>query len=163
MTPILHQVIDSLRNELQQYGEMLALLEAQNKLVIQSEPSSVLISLATVEIQSATMEASRHDREKAQRQLAWVLGRPQSATFQDMLPLLPECYRPLVSALVDEIKELIVRVLERATENHKQLRQSLEMMERFIAVISSQAQSALLVGEQGLSGAESQPPRSLVA
>ena len=60
MTKALQQVIDSLRNELQQYGEMLALLEAQQDVVTQREPQSVLTSIAAVETQSVAIETAGH-------------------------------------------------------------------------------------------------------
>ena len=164
MTTALQQVIDSLRNELQQYGEMLALLEAQRDVVTQREPQSVLTSITIVETQSGAIETARRDRENAQRQLAWSLGRPDdSDSFQQLLPALPEEYRPLVAALVHEINELLQRVRERARQNHSQLCRALELMERFISTISPQAQSALLGGEKVPLDAEPMPPRSAIA
>lgn len=162
MIATLQKLIDSLRNELQQYGEMLALLEAQHEVVARRESASVLISIAAIEAQSAAIETARGERETVQRQLAWVYGRPEGENFQGLLPLLPDNYRPLVSALVQEINQLVRRVHECATENHSQLRRSLVLMERFIATISSQAQSALLAEEQDSSGAEP-PPLSAIA
>lgn len=162
MTKALQQVIDSLRHEVQQYGEMLALLEAQQDVVTQREPQSVLISIATVETQSVAIEKARQDRETAQRQLAWALGwSDTNHSFQQLLPLLPGEYRPLVAALVEEINELLGRVRERAEQNHTQLRRALELMERFISTISPQAQTTLLVGEQHPSDVE--PPSFLSA
>lgn len=164
MTKALQKVIDSLRNELQQYGEMLALLEAQQDVVTQREPESVLTSIAAVETQSVAIEGARQGRETAQRQLAWALGRADNNhSFQHLLPLLPDDYRPLVTALVQEINELLERVRERAEYNHAQLRRALELMERFISTLSPQAQSALLVGEQNPPDAEPLPPLSAIA
>ena len=163
MTKTLQQVIDSLRNELQQYGEMLALLEVQQDVVTQREPQSVLTSIAAVETQSVAIETARQDRETAQRQLAWALGlADNNYSYQYLLPLLPEEYHPLVTALVEEINELLQRVRERAEQNHTQLRRALELMERFISTISPQAQSALLVGGQNSSEADP-PPLSAIA
>lgn len=163
MTTALQQVIDSLRNELQQYGEMLALLEAQHCVVTQREPQSVLTSIAAVETQSVAIETARRERATAQQKLAWSLGRTDDRhAFQYLLPLLPEDYRPLITALVQEINELLQRVRERAEQNHSQLRRALDLMERFITTISPQAQSALLVGESD-PGAEPLPPLSATA
>jgi hypothetical protein len=164
MTKALQPVIDSLRNELQQYGEMLALLEAQQAVVTQREPRSVLTSIAAVETQGVAIESARRNRVTAQRQLAWALGTADKGhSFQDLLPLLPDEYRPLVAALVEEINELLQRVRERAEQNHTQLCRALELMERFIATLSPPAQSAPLGGEQNPSDAEPPPPLSAIA
>ena len=56
MTATLEHVIEALRNELQQYGEMLALLEAQQEAVSQRESGSVLTSVPTIEAQSSAIQ-----------------------------------------------------------------------------------------------------------
>ena len=45
---------------------------------------------------------------------------------------MPEAYRPLVSALVEENNQLLARVRQRARQNHILLSRSLELMEKFI-------------------------------
>ena len=153
MTAILEQVIEALRNELQQYGEMLALLEAQQEAVSQRESGSVLTSVPEIEAQSSAIQDARRIRETHQRQLAWSLGRPDSITFQELLPLLPDDYRPLISALVQEINELLGRVRHFAEQNHSQLRRSLELMDRFLVTFSTPGDAAQLPPQQNPPGA----------
>jgi hypothetical protein len=143
MTAPLAQLIDALRNELQQYGEMLALLEAQREVVARREPASVLNSISAVEAQSATIEAAQRARETHRRQLAWAVSSPDNVTFQQLLPLLPEQYRPLVTALVQEINQLLERVRHIAEQNRDQLQRSVELMERFLAAFSTRAESTV--------------------
>ena len=162
MTAILEQVIEALRNELQQYGEMLALLEAQQDVFSRRESPSVLRSISAVEAQSAAIDLARRQRDASQRQLASALGRPDADTFPQLLSSVPDEYRPLIHALVQEISELLRRVRERAEQNQTQLRRSLELMERFIGTISLQAQSVLLVREKDSPGAEQPPPPDLL-
>lgn len=144
MTATLEQVIEALRNELQQYGEMLALLEAQQEAVAQRESGSVLTSIPAIEAQSSAIQEARCTRETHQRHLAWALGRPDSITFQELLPLLPDEYRPLVGALVQEINELLERVRQFAEQNHSQLRRSLELMDRFLVTFGVPGEAARL-------------------
>jgi len=132
MTATLEQVIEALRNELQQYGEMLALLEAQHVAVSQRASGSVLTSISAIEAQASAIQDARRIRESHQRQLAWALGRPDGASFEELFPLLPGEYRPLLSALVQEINQLLGRVRLFAEQNHSQLRRSLELMDRFL-------------------------------
>ena len=153
MTATLEQVIEALRDELQQYGEMLALLEAQHAAVARRESGSVLTSVPAIEAQSSAIQDARRTRETHQRQLAWALGRPDSITFQELLPLLPDDYRPLISALVQEINELLGRVRHFAEQNHTQLRRSLELMERFLLTFSTAGDAAQLPAEQNPPGA----------
>ena len=157
MTATLEHVIEALRNELQQYGEMLALLEAQQEAVSQRESGSVLTSVPTIEAQSSAIQDARRIRETHQRQLAWAVGRPDSITFQELLPLLPDEYRPLISALVQEINELLGRVRHFAEQNHSQLRRSLELMDRFLITFSTPGDAAQLSPQQNPPGAGATP------
>jgi len=155
MTPTLEKLIEALRDELQQYGEMLARLEAQHECLTSQDAASLLNSCATVDGQRQTIEAARIKRETLQRQLTWVLGHPECLAVRDLLPLIPDYYRPLLSALTREINQLIERVRSRVQTDHSLLRRSLELTEQFLATISSQANSALLVEERNSSGADS--------
>ena len=161
MIAILPPLIDSLRNELQQYGEMLALLEAQQEDVCRRDPEAVLTSVAAVEAQGAAIQAARRSREQLQRQLAWSAGHPEGHAFDELLPLLPGDYRPLVSALIQEINELLERVRERAALNLQQLRQALSLIERFLTTLFPEAPSARLAGDSDSSRIN--PPPSAAA
>jgi flagellar biosynthesis/type III secretory pathway chaperone len=159
MTATLEQVIEALRNELQQYGEMLALLEAQQRAVSQGESGSVLTSVPAIEAQSSAIQNARRLRETHQRQLAWALGRPENVAFEELLPLLPNEYSPLLSALIREINELLGRVRQFAEENHSQLRRSLELMDRFLFTLSAQGEAT---AQSPDNGAETNPaPRAI--
>src|SRR6185503_5016796 len=159
MTATLQQVIEALRNELQQYGEMLALLEAQQEAVARRDSGSVLSSIPAVEAQSSAIQEARHAREAHQRQLAWAVGRPENITFQELLPLLPDEYRPLLSALVQEINQLLGRVRQFAERNHAQLQRSLELMEKFVVTLSGPVEVA--PGLASLNSQDSSPRRPI--
>src|ERR1044071_6032222 len=81
MTPNLAKIIESLRNELQQYGEMLALLDHQQELVRMRGADDILHSIASINAQSANIQSARERRENTQQELAATLGQPQDATF----------------------------------------------------------------------------------
>ena len=162
MTATLEQVIEALRNELQQYGEMLALLEAQHVAVSQRASGAVLTSIPAIEAQSCAIQDARRIRETHQRQLAWALDRPDGAAFQELLPLLPGEYRPLILALVQEINQLLGRVRLFAEQNHAQLRRSLELMDRFLVTFPAPGEAGQLPSQQDSPDAVS-TPRSISA
>ena len=152
MIVTLQNLIEALRNELQQYGEMLALLDQQREMVRLQGADQVLPSLSAIDAQSAAIQAARVRRESAQQAHAHQLHQPSDSTFARIIPLLPEQYRPLVSALVQENNELLLRVRDRAQQNHILLRQSVEMMQRFITTLApdnSTESCELAVAETG--------------
>jgi len=132
----LQNVIQALRNELHQYGEMLALLEQQQHVARHSGAEEILRSIAHINHQSHSIQAARERRKSAQRQLAAALQRPEQTTFSTLLHLLPNSYQPMVNALVQENNELLIRVRERAQANQLLLRRALELMQRFITTLT---------------------------
>jgi flagellar biosynthesis/type III secretory pathway chaperone len=132
MNDLLPNLIEALREELKQYGEMLAQLDQQQDLVMQRQTSDLLQSVATINSQTGVIAAARREREQRQRHIARELSLPESAAFAAILPLLPADYRPLVQALVQENNELLVRVQQRVRQNHLLLSHAVELMQHLI-------------------------------
>jgi flagellar biosynthesis/type III secretory pathway chaperone len=131
-------VIDALRNELQQYGEMLALLDQQQEAVMLRGADDILRSISAINAQSTVVQSARRHRQRALHELALALGQTAEASFADLVPLLADHYRPLLTALIQENNELLFRVRQRAQQNHLLLQQSLDLMQRFLSTLDNQ-------------------------
>jgi flagellar biosynthesis/type III secretory pathway chaperone len=131
----LPNLIEALREELKQYGEMLARLDHQQQLVMHRQTDDLFQSVTDITAQAGVIAAARREREQRQRHVARLLNLPETAGFGDILPLLPPDYRPLVQALFQENNELLVRVQQRARQNHLLLSHAVEFMQRLINVI----------------------------
>jgi flagellar biosynthesis/type III secretory pathway chaperone len=134
MIDSLKSLIASLREELQQYGEMLARLDEQQEHVMGRKAEDVLRSVDSIQDQGRILQQVRHQRERCQAGVAGDLCLPDSATLAELIPQLPADYRPLVDALVQENNQLLFRVQQRARQNHLLLSRSLEMMQQFLGV-----------------------------
>lgn len=132
MVPLIKSLVAALREELEQYGEMLARLDDQQELVMRREADGVLQSVEAVQVQSLVIRRAREERERRQIDLAGSSGLSASADFSELIPRLPSDYGMLVSALVQENNNLLVRVQQRARQNHMLLAQSLELMGRMM-------------------------------
>ncbi len=132
MTDTLNQLILTLREELQQYGEMLALLDQQQEFVVNRTPDEVLHIVGAIQTQSGVIQHAREKREEVRRELAGALRQPAHTGFAQLIPLLPDDYRPLIRALVEENNGLLQRVQQRARQNHLLLSRSVEMLQRFL-------------------------------
>jgi flagellar biosynthesis/type III secretory pathway chaperone len=132
MNDLLPNLIEALREELKQYGEMLALLDQQQNRVMERHTRDVLQSVADLNAQTAVIAAKREEREQCQRDLARQLNLPDVAIFGVIVPLLPADYRPLVQALVQENNELLIRVQQRVRQNHLLLSHAVELMQQLI-------------------------------
>lgn len=125
----IQHLISALREELQQYGEMLALLDRQHQSIMIRAAEEVFQSISPIQAQGAAIQNARADREKWRRSIAMILQQPDHVGFAVLIPLLPSDYRPLLQALVDENNELLLRVRQRARQNHLLLSRSLELMQ----------------------------------
>jgi hypothetical protein len=132
MNHLVDHLIEALREELKQYGEMLALLDQQQDLVLRRQAPDLLVSTSDVNAQAEAIAAARHEREQHQRHVARQLALPEDAPFAAIVPQLPAPYRPLMQALVQENNELLVRVQQRARQNHLLLSRVVELMQRFL-------------------------------
>jgi hypothetical protein len=75
-----------------------------------------------------------------------LAGLPADATVEELKPHLPGNHAILVAALVEENNELLVRVRQRARQNHVLLNRSLELMQRFIGTLFPAGRTATYAG-----------------
>jgi len=135
MNEPVQSLIEALREELQQCGEMLALLDQQQELVVRRDTGKLLENLAAINAQTSVIQVARQQREQQQRALNALVQLPANATFRELLPLLSDERRLLVQALVDEVNQCLHRVHQRTRQNHLLLSRSVEMIQRFIATL----------------------------
>jgi hypothetical protein len=135
MTEALNRLIAALRDELQQYGGMLALLDRQQDMVVARAAEDLFQSIAAIQDQAALIHRARSHRDDCRVAVATAVSRPPDAPFHVLIPLLPQDYRPLVDALVSENNHLLTRVQQRARQNHLLLSRSLDLMQRFLTTL----------------------------
>jgi flagellar biosynthesis/type III secretory pathway chaperone len=131
----LDHLIEALREELKQYGEMLALLDQEQDLVMHRQTTEIPPCVAAINAQAETINIVRREREQRQRHLARTLELCDETSFKELTARLPADYQPLVQALVNENKELLVRVQQRARQNHLLLSRMVELMHKLISTI----------------------------
>jgi flagellar biosynthesis/type III secretory pathway chaperone len=159
MNELIQNLVESLREELKQYGELLALLDLQQEQVVRRLAAELLETVSAISAQGEAIKTARREREQRQRDLAVALALPGEALFAQLIPLLPPAYQPLVGALVDENNQLLTRVRQRARQNHLLLRRSLELMERFLHTLCGVGASTY--NELGAVASPSNPGRAL--
>lgn len=114
MTSTLQRLIDALRDELQQYGEVLGWLDSRVRLASDACSSAGV----TLQAQAESLLALRARRDTLQQQLAWACQRPDAGTPSELLPLVAEEVRPLLRALFEENDSLRRQLGERLRQDH---------------------------------------------
>ncbi len=160
MTDPLQRLIEALREELQQYGEMLALLDQQQAQVCARVADELLGTATRLQEQGAVMQGARRQREDCRAAVARALGLDADAPFMELIPRLPASFRPLLQALVDENNDLLRRVQQRARQNHFLLSRSVELMQGVIGSLLPQTRP-LTYGHAGTLAPATLPARAL--
>jgi Ser/Thr protein kinase RdoA (MazF antagonist) len=113
----LKDLIEALRGELQQYGEMLARLDdaAVNSDLDAAEDAPLWAK--PLQEQAGLIELALCRREQTKRQVARDLRLPEEAVLPDIIPSLPRHYQLLITALMDENKALSARIQQRANQS----------------------------------------------
>lgn len=132
MTENIANLVSALRQELVQYGEMLALLERQQQQIGARSADEVYQSIGPVKRQGLAIQKARTHREECRAQLAQALQRARESSFAELISLLPADCRPLLCELVRKNNELLARVRQRARQNHLRLSRSIELIQGLI-------------------------------
>ena len=146
----INNLIEALRDELKNYGEMLVLLDQQQEYLMTRAANEVSQSISLVQEQGSAILQARRQREDCRRAVAEAVGEVESTSFADLIPLLPADYQPLLKALVEENNELLFRVRRRARQNHLMLRRSVELMQQLLNSLCPPSQTPVSNGQARL-------------
>ncbi|MFM1769462.1 MAG: hypothetical protein RJA22_1991 [Verrucomicrobiota bacterium] len=124
----LQRLIDALREELQHYGAVLALLEPVVPAALRpgdplNRPMAAAAAAGFADAARALLEA-RAARERCQQQLAWACQQPADWAPADLLQQAPRAFRPLLGALFEENDSLQDRVRRHVHPGHPWLGQA---------------------------------------
>src|ERR1041384_270678 len=92
MNELLQNLVEALREELRQYGEMLALLDEHQELVVGHRGPDLRQSIAGIDAQAQALRITRDEREQRRRHLARILEQDEDIGFKELTPLLPAEY-----------------------------------------------------------------------
>ena len=144
----LQPLIEALREELKQYGELLATLDHQQESVLNRRADDVMHSVVAIQKQAVILQQVRSGRERIQRETAREICQNEAASFTEIIRSLPPEYRPLVQSLVQENNALLGEVHRRAHQNHLVLSRTVELMQEFLGTLFPQT-GPLVYGERG--------------
>ena len=132
----LEPLIKSLRRELTQYGELLALLETQQQAILARDTDQVQDCATLIRSQTQHLERLKTNREELRNALFSELSLDPSTPFTESLEQLPAHYRPLLEALQEENRTSINRIRRLARQNHLLLTRSLSTVHQLLNTLS---------------------------
>ncbi len=162
MNEELNNLVNALREELTQYGEVLALMQEQQELIINRAANDLLINLNRVNEQMERVAIARNQRETCRQNLVAALGGAEDTTFHQMTEMLPPEVQPLLDALVQEINHMLQNIQRWLKQNHLLLKRSLDLMQTIMKNMFPSAEAAAgTYGRGGQVSPVNPPPSSL--
>ncbi len=122
MTAELDSLIEALRAELIEFGEALALLEAQRECIVQRSTSDLLANLREISRQIGRLLKAREIRNECRARLGRATAQPPHLTLSQISSLAPPPYPLLLAALADQLGEALKRFGDRLSENNRLIR-----------------------------------------
>jgi flagellar biosynthesis/type III secretory pathway chaperone len=139
LNPTWQKIAECLRNELAEYGGLLALFAEQQKFLFAREPNEVLRLSAAIEQQVRTLDQCRRQREALVSDFAVANAQLPGATLRSLVPLIDSVARPLIEALIGEINHLLHRVRRTSRHNHTLLARAVEVHQDTLQQLRPQA------------------------
>ena len=127
----LNRLIQTLRDELQQYGGLLVRLDRQPRWGIRPSGDNEQATAHDLPGLGIVIQRVRWNREQARQALAVSMQLSPETELEAMIPVLPTDYQPLVNALVQENRELLARVLAILRQHQLFLADSMARLEDF--------------------------------
>jgi flagellar biosynthesis/type III secretory pathway chaperone len=160
MPHFLESLVGSLRDELTECGELLALLQEQQSLIIARSAEGILTNIGQVNTQFGKVSAVRQLRQEKQQQYAVDLGFPAGSSLGDISGRVATEYRPLLSALIEEINGVLKDLHQWLRQNHRLLGRSLDLMQQLIQGLFA-GSPGTLYSRRGYVTPTSPPPSAL--
>jgi flagellar biosynthesis/type III secretory pathway chaperone len=125
-------LIVALRDEVQEYGELLSLFNDQQTAILERNPGRVLEIQDTIKEQLLTINDCRKRREQTAKEFAATVGADPSSTVKQLIEKCEETVRPLLNALIYEVNQLISKTRRRGHQNQMLLARSIEVSQQIL-------------------------------
>jgi flagellar biosynthesis/type III secretory pathway chaperone len=126
------EIADCLRSEAAEYGQLLHLIDEQQKIIFQRDVEAILRTNDAIKAQTVILDEFRRRRERMAAGFAEASGVAPGATLRTLIPAVPPVGRPLIEALIGEINRLTHRVRRAVRLNQRLLATTLEVHQEIL-------------------------------
>ena len=157
------ELLDLLRDESQEYGGLIGLLNAQQQSICR-KPDSLLEINQSVQAQMEASQILQKRRQGYVSHLATRFGKSSQATLTELLPCLPDVTQPMFESIIEEINQLISNVRRKVSQNQRLLSRLLEVTDHLLSSTSpaTQVKTYNKKGKLGNSSSSSSLMASLI-
>ena len=130
------ELADLLREELQEYGEFLTLLNEQQEAILSHDASELQRLENAIQSQIQATQQIRNQREDMVATFAQLAEMPTNTSLRELLGHFPSATQPMIQALIDEINTLIGKTRKSLKQNHMLLARASEITEQLLTALN---------------------------
>ena len=130
-----------LRDELQEYGGLVGLLNAQQQSILNRRPNSLLEINQSVQTQMEASQMLQRRRQGFVSSLASSYGEPGESTLSELVPHFPDVTQPMFQSIIEEINKLISQIRYRISQNQRILARLSEVTDQLLSVADPKSHS----------------------
>jgi flagellar biosynthesis/type III secretory pathway chaperone len=129
------ELADALRDELAEYGGLLALLDEQRDAIAAGKTDAILAALESVREQTATANQRRAVREEVCARLARNAGRDPEITVRDLVRGIPMQARGMFDSLIDQGGQVLASAQKKVRRNNLMLSRAAALNEKLLMAL----------------------------
>jgi len=145
------ELLQLLRDELQEYGGLVGLLNDQQAMILSRNPDALIQVNQSVQEQMEASQGLLSKRQGLVSQLASNCGEDREATLSELLPFFPAVTRPMFESIVEEINALIGNVRHKLDQNRRLLSRLTEVTDGILTALNPQLRTKTYDRDGGVS------------
>ena len=134
-------LLDLLRDELQEYGGLIGLLNAQQQSILNRKADSLLEINQSVQSQMEASQILQKRRQGFVEALAKNFGKPYHSKLSELLEYVPDVTQPMFESIIDEINNLITKVRRKVEQNQRLLTRLCDVTDQVLQATSPASHS----------------------
>jgi flagellar biosynthesis/type III secretory pathway chaperone len=123
-----------LRDELQEYGGLVGLLNAQQQSILNRRPNSLLEINQSVQTQMEASQMLQRRRQGFVSSIASSFGESDESTLSELVPHFPDVTQPMFQSIIEEINNLISQIRRKIEQNQRLLVRLTEVTDQILMV-----------------------------
>ena len=132
-------LLDLLRDELQEYGGLIGLLNAQQQSILNRKADSLLEINQSVQTQMEASQILQKRRQGFVENLAKNFGKPCHSKLSELLEYVPVVTQPMFESIIDEINNLISKVRRKVEQNQRLLTRLCDVTDQVLQATSPES------------------------
>lgn len=145
------ELLDLLRDELQEYGALVGLLKDQQDKILSREPDALMEVNQSVGKQMEASQLLLAKRQDLVSDLACNFGQENETSLSDLVTFFPAVTRPMFESIVEEINALITSVRGKLDQNRRLLSRLSEVTDELLTAFNPQMRTKTYDRGGGLS------------